>query len=72
MIDVSSDHKELTGVLRGINMAMYKAAKLNVTFDNYEEVYGRADELGNFDGLIGRIQRNLSDFTVFTVPLESF
>lgn len=27
-------------------------------------------DLGNFNGIIGRLQRNESDFSVFTVPLE--
>ena len=62
----------LTEVFGYIPTSMYKAANLNLTFDDSEETAGNYNETGDFDGMIGLLQRNQSDFAVFTVPLESF
>ena len=55
-----------------IPTSMYKAANLNLTFDGSEEITGNPDKNGQFNGIIGLIQSNKSDFSVFSIPSESF
>lgn len=50
---------------------MFKAANLNLTFNQKEVMAGDADSTGNFSGVYGILQRNESDFSAFTLPLEA-
>lgn len=72
MIELSSEKTVLGGVFGDIPMTSFKYARLNITFDDDEDSFGIADENGIFDGTVGRVQRNETDFAVFSVPLESF
>lgn len=50
---------------------LYKAANLNLTFDDSQIKAGDADSSDQFDGVWGVLQRNESDFSVFPLALEA-
>lgn len=52
--------------------AMYQAANLNLTFDDSQIIFGKPDAHGKYDGVIGLLERNESDFSVFEIPMGSF
>lgn len=48
MATVTSDKKSIENVFGDIPMALYKAANLNLTFDDSEETFGIANENGKY------------------------
>lgn len=69
---MSGNRRYLENIFGDIPNSVYKAANLNMTFDDSYSFAGLPDSNGIFDGVIGLLQENKSDFTVFPVPLESF
>lgn len=72
MIEVSNDKRSLSGAFGDIPTSLYRAINLNVTYDDREDAFGTRNENGMFDGTVGQLQRNESDFAAFAVPLEEF
>lgn len=63
----------LTNVFGEIPTEVFKPANLNLTFNDSEESPGEQKENRiDFSGVIGVVQRNESDFAVYSVALEAF
>lgn len=70
MVNVSEDGRYLTDIFGDIPNALFKSANLNMSYDNTQAHAGSRGADGNYDGIIGLLERNECDFAVYPIPSE--
>lgn len=70
MVSVSENGRYLTDIFGVIPNALFKAANLNMSYDNTQTHIGFRHAGGNYDGIIGLLERNECDFAVYPIPSE--